>query len=84
MAHDARVWSNLELANDSHSNLDEILQSYFGHSYTAWDSISKGLARYNLKGRMVLPLGGGSFVNLALKKMIYSGKVNYVVNITIT
>jgi hypothetical protein len=38
----------------------------------------------NLRDRVILPLEDGSVVNLAIKKMIISGKVIHVVNITIT
>jgi hypothetical protein len=77
----AWVWSNRELASDSRPNLDEILRSYF---YDDRGSPSCSLLKDNLRDRTILPLEDGSFVNLALKKMIISGKVNYVVNITIT
>jgi len=81
----SRVWSNLELASDSHPNLDDILRSYFyDDDLVPSDRRSQGLMGDNLRDRVILPLEEGSVVNLAIKKMIISGKVIHVVNITIT
>jgi hypothetical protein len=71
----SRVWSKLELTSDSHPNLVETLRSYLF-------DVSRSL-RDNLRDRMNLPLEDGLVVNLALKKMIISRSVNYVVYITI-
>jgi hypothetical protein len=81
----SRVWSNLELASDSHPNLDDILRSYFyDDDLVPSNRRSQGLMGDNLRDRVILPLEDGSVVNLAIKKMIISGKVIHVVNITIT
>ncbi len=74
-----RVWSNLELAGDPKPILN-----HFTTSYLDPDNNISGLAIDGLSDRAILPLEDGLVVNLAIKKMIISGKVSHVVTITMT
>jgi hypothetical protein len=87
--NDLRVWSDIELQIGGYEDLHGIARSYCYNEPQRQDERYKRrfCARDNMRDRITVPLAKEPtrlFVNVALKKVLLSGRVCYKVDITIT
>jgi hypothetical protein len=78
-----RVWSDIHLETGSDKDLPEILRSYYEIDEGSLH-FPRTRRRVIVRDRITVLLEDGSAVNVALKKVLVSGKGQYKVNITIT
>jgi hypothetical protein len=89
LTRDYHVWSDIELQIGGNEDLQEVVQSYCDNElrYVNERHQRRLCARDNMRDRITVPLANEPtrlFVNVALKKVLLSGRVCYKVDITIT
>ncbi|KAE9370893.1 HET-domain-containing protein [Stipitochalara longipes BDJ] len=84
-----RVWSDIFLQTEPDETLLQTVQSHYvqddkDEHEDLTPHTSRSWARGNMRDRITAPLQDDSTVNVALKKVLVSGEIHYMVNITIT
>ncbi|KAE9371105.1 HET-domain-containing protein [Stipitochalara longipes BDJ] len=78
-----RVWSDIE-THFGDETLADIVDSYFEPEPLTTQHSRRYQARENIQDRATAPLQDGSLANVVVKKVLVSGNLEYVAEITIT